>query len=75
MEEDNDFNDDGEGITLQGFRRSRNSTNWLYRGTAMTRTDGMGIDELRLHQADIQDVLTSTLAAFATVAAAACSKL
>jgi hypothetical protein len=57
MENDNDYYlssekerilVDPEEIIIEGFRRSRNRTNWLYRGTAMTTTDAMDIDKLRL---------------------------
>ena len=61
----------GEEIVVEGFRVSRNRTNWLYRGTAMTTTDRMDIDELRLEVCFFELVLGHVAAAFASTAAVA----
>ena len=58
---------DGEQIVVQGFRTSRNRTNYRYRGTAMTTTDSMDIDELRLEVAYFETALSYITSAFATV--------
>ena len=62
---------DEEDIVMQGLRRSRNRTNWLYRGTAMTTTDRMDIQDLRTHAFDLEDTLAyigTTFAALAVMA-------
>ena len=65
---------DGEEIIMQGFRLSRNRTNWLYRGTAMTTTDAMDIDELRLESLYFETVLAHAASAFVTLIAVAKSR-
>ena len=65
---------DGEQIVVQGFRLSRNRTNYRYRGTAMTTTDSMDIDELRLEVAYFETALSYITSAFATAAIIAKSR-
>ena len=48
---------DGEQIVAQGFWTSRNRTNYRYRGTAMTTTDSIDINELRLEVAFFETTL------------------
>ena len=64
-----------EEIVLEGFRRSRNRTNWLYRGTAMTSTDSMDVDELRLQASDFEVVLGHVVGAFVTLSVIARSRV
>ena len=63
-------NIDGEAIVLRGLCRSRNRTNWLYRGTAMGTTDRMDIDELRWHVYGLETALAYISTTFASLAMA-----
>jgi hypothetical protein len=64
----------GEEIVIQGLRRSRNSTNWLYRGTPMTTTDQMDLDDLRNLTMDMETVLAYISSTFAVLAMVARSR-
>ena len=59
---------DAEGIVVEGFRMSRNRTNHRFRGTAMTTTDRMDIDELRLEMLFCELALGHVAGAFASLA-------
>ena len=59
---------DTEEIVIQGFRTTRSRTNFRYRGTAMTTTDSMDIDQIRLQIHDYESVLAHVASAFATFA-------
>lgn len=58
--------EDGEAIILQGFRRTRQSTNWLHRGTALTTTNQLDIRALEVHAMDLEDALHYVVGAFVT---------
>ena len=58
---------DGEEIVMEGMRRSRNRTNWLYRGTAMTTTDRMDLESLQWHVFYLQEILAFIGTAFTTL--------
>jgi hypothetical protein len=66
---------DEEEIVLEGFRRSQNRTNWMYRGTAMTSTDAMDVDKLRLQASNVEVVLGHIVGAFATLFTIARSRM
>ena len=66
---------DAEDIVVQGFRQARNRTNWRYRGTAMTTTDAMDIDGLRLQAHDYETVLAYIASAFAAMTMMAKSRM
>ena len=66
---------DGETIIRQGFRQSRQRTNWRYRGTAMTTSDRMDIEAIRVHVRDSEQVLAHIAATFAGLAALARRRL
>lgn len=66
---------DGEAIVLEGFRRTRERTNWLYRGSALTTSDRMDIDTLREHTLECQDALGYIASVFAALMALAQSRL
>jgi hypothetical protein len=57
-----------EEIVVQGFRQVRSRTNWRYRGTAMTTTDLMDLDELRLEVLAFETALGYIAAAFTALA-------
>ena len=42
---------------MVGFRRPANSTNWQVRGTAMTTTDKMDVEEMKLHVLDLENYI------------------
>ena len=65
---------DAEEIIVQGFRRSRNRTNWLYRGSAMTTTDAMDIEELQLAVHDYETAVGYIASAFTVLALTAKSR-
>ena len=65
---------DGEDIVIQGFRQSRNRTNWRYRGTAMTTTDRMDIDTLRLEALYYETALAHIASAFVAMSIVAKSR-
>ena len=53
-------------ITVEGFRTSRRSTNWLYRGTAMSPSREMDVEDLQRHILDFEAIhafVATTLAA------------
>lgn len=65
---------DGEEIVVEGLRRSRNSTNWQYRGTALTTTDRMDLEDLRMLAIDMETVVAYISAAFTGLAVVAKSR-
>ena len=71
--EDEDL--DPEEIVTQGFRQTRERTNWLYRGTAMTTTDLMDIDSIRRQVIDYQDALSYIGGIFAGLTVLATTRL
>jgi hypothetical protein len=66
---------DGETIIRQGFRQSRERTNWRYRGTAMTTSNSMDIEAIRVHARDSEHVLRYIAATFAGLAMLARTRL
>ena len=64
LSSDEESVDNPEEIAVQGFRMSRNRTNHRHRGTAMTTTDSMDIDELRLEALFFELALGHIAAAF-----------
>ena len=63
--------EDGETIVMEGFRQSRDRTNWMYRGSAMTTTDRMDMEALQHHAVDLEAVvghLSTTCAALIQMA-------
>ena len=65
---------DPQEIVIQGFRNVRSRTNYRYRGTAMSTTDSMDIDDLRILVHDYEGVLDHVASAFATIAVIARSR-
>ena len=63
-----------EDIIVQGFRRTRNRTNWLYRGSALTTTDSLDIEDLRLAVHDYETALAYIASTFTTIALVAKSR-
>jgi hypothetical protein len=57
---------DDEELVVEGFRRSRRGTNWLYRGYALTVSEHMDVDELRLHILDFETMYTTICTTMAT---------
>ena len=66
---------DAEEIVLEGLRRSRNRTNWRHRGSAMTTTDSLDTEDLRMKAAYYENALAHIASAFAALAAIAKSRL
>jgi hypothetical protein len=56
-DDDSDESLNEENILAQGLRQSRERTNWLYRGTAMTTTDLMDIEEIQVNIRDTQNLM------------------
>ena len=66
---------DGEEIVIEGLRRTRNRTNWRYRGSSITTTDRLDIEAMQLQAADFELALASIGAAFTALAIKAKSRL
>jgi hypothetical protein len=62
---------DAEDVVLEGFRFSRERTNWLHRGSAMTTTDRLDIESIRHQVIDYQAALGHISAMFAMLIIAA----
>jgi hypothetical protein len=56
-DEEEDFSLNEEDIIAHGLRQSRERTNWLYRGTAMTTSDQMDIEEIQVNILDTQNLV------------------
>ena len=65
---------DPQEIVIQGFRNVRSRTNYRYRGTAMSTTDAMDIDDLQMLVHEYEGVLAHVASAFATIALIARSR-
>lgn len=69
----NDLN--GDDMVIQGFRRTRERTNWLCRGTAMTASDQMDTETLQTQALDFQTALGCIASVFAGLIALAQSRI
>ena len=67
LSSDDDQSVDVEEIVIQGFRNARSRTNYRFRGNAMTTTDAMDIDELRIQVHEYEYVLAHVASVFATI--------
>jgi hypothetical protein len=66
---------DGENIVVEGVRRSRRSTNWLYRGSSMTTTDAMDIEMLQEQSIEMETCLCYISSTFAAIVVLAKARL
>ena len=74
LSSDDDQSVDVEEIVIQGFRNVRSRTNYRFRGNAMTTTDAMDIDELRIQVHKYEYVLAHVASVFATISMIARSR-
>ena len=73
--DDLDNNVDGEAILLAGIRRSRRSTNWLYRGSSLTQSDRFDIIEMEEEAEDTSQIMVFIGLALTVLMAVAKHKL
>lgn len=73
--DDLDNNVDGEAILLAGIRRSRRSTNWLYRGSSLTQSDRFDIIEMEEEAEDTSQIMVFIGTALTVLMAVAKHKL
>ena len=54
-------------MVMQGFRQTRERTNWLHRGTAVTTADSLNIEALQMHALHMQSALGCVASSFAAL--------